>query len=591
MERQRQTPIFVVLGNPPYNAKQLNENDNNKNRKYRAMDGRVSETYARASRATNRIALFDMYVKAIRWASDRIIRNREGIVAFVTNNSFTDQIAFDGMRKHLAQDFDEIYVLDLGGNVRKNPKLSGSTHNVFGIQVGVSINFFIRKAHENFRQAKIYYSSVPVDWRKEQKYDFLDQKGDCANISWQEIKPDKNYTWLTEGLQIDFEAFVPIAQEKSAKSKRVKFIFSAISNGVKTNRSDWAYNFSLKDLKTNLNHLIENYNNDLSKWTKLKRKPNIDDFVLNDDKKISWSEGLKNLLKRQIMLEFDETAIRKSLYRPFTEKYLYFEKHIAERRYQMAIIFPREVIENENLIICLPSIGSRYDYWCFSSNQIIDLNLTSLDNTQCFPFYTYAADGSNRQENLTDWALQQFRAHYHDETIAKWDIFHYIYALLHHPAYREKYAANLRRELPRIPLAPDFWGFCQAGARLAELHVHYEQQPEYPLKWVEKAGAPLNWRVDKMKLTPDKTALIYNNFLTLKGIPPEVFAYKLGNRSALEWVIDQYKVSTDSRSGLTNDPNRADDEQYITRLLGQVITVSLETLDIIKALPGLEADS
>ena len=177
---------------------------------------------------------------------------------------------------------------------------------------------------------------------------------------------------------------------------------------------------------------------------------------------------------------------------------------------------------------------------------------------------------------------------YHDEAIAKWDIFHYVYGLLHHPAYREKYAANLRRELPRIPFAPDFWGFAKAGARLAELHVNYEQQPEYPLKYVEKPGAALNWRVEKMKLTPDKTALIYNNFLTLEGIPPEVFAYKLGNRSALDWVIDQYKVSTDRRSGITNDPNRPDDEQYIVRLIGQVITVSLETLKIIAGLPDPE---
>ncbi len=208
--------------------------------------------------------------------------------------------------------------------------------------------------------------------------------------------------------------------------------------------------------------------------------------------------------------------------------------------------------------------------------------------TQCFPFYIYAEDGTNRRENLTDWAWQEYRAHYGDDAIAKWDIFHYVYALLHHPAYRTKYAANLRRELPRIPWAPDFWGFAQAGARLAELHVNYEQQPEYPLKYVEKAGAPLNWRVERMKLYPDKTALIYNNFLTLEGIPPEVFDYKLGNRAALDWVIDQYKVSTDPRSGITNDPNRLDDPPYIVRLIGQVITVSLETLKIISDLPAIE---
>ncbi len=223
------------------------------------------------------------------------------------------------------------------------------------------------------------------------------------------------------------------------------------------------------------------------------------------------------------------------------------------------------------------------------AKNITDQHLCGGSNTatQCFPFYIYSEDGSQRRENLTDWALEEFRGHYHDDAIAKWDIFHYIYALLHHPAYREKYAANLKRELPRIPFAPDFWGFAKAGARLAELHVHYEQQPEYPLKYAEKAGTPLNWRVDKMKLTPDKTALIYNNFLTLEGIPREVYSYKLGHRSALEWVIDQYKVHTDRRSGLTSDPNRPGDEQYIVRLLGRVITVSLETLKIINQLPPL----
>ena len=220
------------------------------------------------------------------------------------------------------------------------------------------------------------------------------------------------------------------------------------------------------------------------------------------------------------------------------------------------------------------------------TNMISDLHLCG--DTQCFPFYIYDQDGRNRRENLTDWALTQFREHYQDQAISKWDIFHYVYALLHHPAYRGKYAANLRRELPRIPFTPDFWGFAWAGARLSELHVNNESQPEYRLKKEEKEGAPLDWRVERMKLSKDKTRLKYNNFLTLEGIPPEVLDYKLGNRSALEWVIDQYRVSTDPRSGITNDPNRADDPQYIVRLIGQVITVSLETLKAIKDLPHLD---
>jgi predicted helicase len=633
VERQRQTPIFIIIGNPPYNAKQLNENDNNKNRKYPVIDARVSETYAKGSKATNKIALSDMYVKAIRWAADRIIKNQEGIVAFVSNDSFADQIAFDGMRKHLSQDFDLIYVLDLGGNVRKNPKLSGSTHNVFGIQVGVSISFFIRKApdpslvavdpvgadlcvrpdrtrrcaatdqgppglSERTRSTRIFYAALPPDWRKEQKYDFLDQKGDYSTIPWQEIEPDKNYTWLTEGLLSDFESFLPIGT-KVARVWKENAIFRNYGRGVATCRDTWSYNFNNDYLSENVKLLIETYNEHVIKWKEIKNKPNIDNFVINDDKKISWTRGLKQYLARNILIDYIDNKIRLSLYRPFTKKYIYFDNFIDEFRYQIPYTFPNPEAENENLAICVIISGEK-PFSCLMANTIPDVVMCGGFGapTQCFPFYIYAADGANRRENLTDWALQEFHTHYHDDAIAKWDIFHYVYALLHHPAYREKYAANLRRELPRIPFTPDFWGFAKAGARLAELHVHYEQQPEYPLQYVEKADATLNWRVTKMKLnvgrasrpptlSPDKTELIYNDFLTLTGIPPQVFNYKLGNRSALEWVIDQYKVSTDPRSGITNDPNRPDDPQYIVRLIGQVITVSLETLQIINNLPPM----
>ena len=207
---------------------------------------------------------------------------------------------------------------------------------------------------------------------------------------------------------------------------------------------------------------------------------------------------------------------------------------------------------------------------------------------QCFPFYTYAEDGTHRRENITDWALKEFQTHYGDKKISKWDIFHYVYAVLHHPQYRERYAANLRRELPRVPFAKDFRAFAKAGKKLADLHVGYEQQDEHPLDKVETDGEQLNYCVEKMKLTKDKTAIIYNSFLTLAGIPKETFEYRLGNRSALEWVIDQYQVSTDKRSGITSDPNRADDKQYIIRLIGQVITVSVETVKIVKSLPELK---
>jgi predicted helicase len=207
--------------------------------------------------------------------------------------------------------------------------------------------------------------------------------------------------------------------------------------------------------------------------------------------------------------------------------------------------------------------------------------------TQCFPFYIYDEDGTNRRENITDWALAQYREHYGDKKISKWDIFHYVYALLHHPAYRERYAANLKRELPRVPFAPDFKAFALAGERLAELHVNYERQPEFPLERIENKNAALDWRVERMRLGKDRRQIIYNDFLTLSGVPPESYEYRLGNRSALEWVIDQYQLTTDRHSGITNDPNRADDPQYILRLVAQVVTVSLETVKIVCELPEL----
>jgi predicted helicase len=222
-------------------------------------------------------------------------------------------------------------------------------------------------------------------------------------------------------------------------------------------------------------------------------------------------------------------------------------------------------------------------------NFIPNLTLTSVDANQCFPFYIYSEDGSNRKENITDWSLTEFRSHYSDKKITKWDIFYYIYAILHHPLYRAKYAANLRRSLPRIPYAPDFSAFAEAGKRLADLHVNYETQKEYKLEFIENAKSKLDWRVEKMRLSKDKTRIVYNDFLTLAGIPAEAFEYRLGNRSALDWIIDQYQVSTDKRSGIVNDPNNPDDPEYIVKLVGKIITVSLETVKIVKDLPSLEA--
>ncbi|MCY4079000.1 MAG: N-6 DNA methylase [Caldilineaceae bacterium] len=586
VESQRKTPMFVVIGNPPYNVGQVNENDNNKNRKYETIDKRVADTYAKSSRATLKQALADPYVKAIRWATDRI--SEEGVVAFVTNNAFLDGVASDGMRKHLAEDFDAIYVLDLGGNVRKNPKLSGTTHNVFGIQVGVSINLLVKKDGTSNSQGGIFYARVDEFWRKEEKYRFLGDEGQYGDIEWQSITPDKRQTWLTEGLHAEFETYIPLGSKeaKSEKGEVADVIFHTFSNGVKTNRDAWAQNFSYETLAENMSRMIDTYNEQVFKWQRRRdQSANVDDFVVYDDSRIKWSSTLKIKLKGGQIAEFEIGKIRQSIYRPFMQSNLYFDRVVNDRVLVFPSIFPTPESESENRALCVTAVGNKAPFHCLMTKQIPDFHLTG--DSQCFPYYTYDEDGNDRRENITGWALDRFRAHYRDDAITKWDIFHYVYGLLHHPVYRERYQANLKRELPRIPFAPDFRAFAEAGARLAHIHVHYEDQPQYPLAQHETPGAPLDWRVEKMRLSKDRTQLTYNSFLTLDGIPAAAFNYRLGNRSALEWVIDQYRVKTDKRSGITNDPNRPDDPQYILHLLAKVISVSLETVEIVEKLPTL----
>jgi predicted helicase len=581
IKRQRATPIFVCIGNPPYNAGQLNENDNNKNRKYPELDSRVSATYGGASRATLLRKLADPYVKAIRWATDRI--GDAGIVAFVNNNSYVDEISFDGMRHHLARDFDLIYVLDLGGNVRKNPKLSGTTHNVFGIQVGVSINFFIRlpaKAKQAPRQAMILYHAVPGEWRKEQKYDFLKRAKTIAGIQWRELTPDSKNTWLTGETDAEYEWFIPIGSKKAKAdaTSSLPVIFQRYSLGVSTNRDSVVYDFDRDRLVHRVEGFCNNYNAELQRWLNEGSPTELDSFLSTD--RIKWSRDLKLKLSRGIEAAFLATQIRHAFYRPFTIKWLYCDPIVVDRIGPAQAFFPGD----DNLAICLPGPGNRQQFGCIVTRLLPSLDL-AFEKCQCFPFYTHDEGGRNREENIPHATLVRFQSHYGDERITKWDIFHYVYSLLHHPDYRKRFAANLKRELPRLPLAPRFHAFAKAGKELADLHIDYEGAAEYPLQRIEHRGVPFTLRVEKMKLTPDKHDLIYNESLTLAGIPPAAFDYKLGNRSALEWIIDQYQVSADPRSGIQSDPNRPDDEGYIVRLIGQVVTVSLETLKITHGLP------
>jgi predicted helicase len=588
VKRQKAAPIFVVLGNPPYNANQLNENDNNKNRKYEVVGARVQATYVADSQATLRNKVSgDPYVKAYRWATDRI--GREGIVAYVSNNGFLDDKQFDGMRKHLAQDFDAIYIVDLGAKVRRNPELSGTTHNVFGIQLGVSINLLVRGGKHNERPGRIYYHAVPNDWRREQRLRFIEERKSYASIKWMSLKPDERHNWLTADLRGEFDTFAPVSIPRGKRVRRApsEIFFDTYSLGVSTNRDETVYCFDHDVLAERVRKFITAYNREVARYLEAGRPKNVDDFVNYDV--LKWSSTLKKHLAAGVRAKFVPEQIRTAVYRPFATQYVYYDALLIDRPGLFFKFLPAEDVEGENRVLWLKT-GAEVPFFALLTNRIP--NLLPQGGSQCFPFYTYEGEAGARRENISDAMRIRFQQHYNDGQIAGWDIFHYVYAVLHHPEYRARYAANLRRELPRIPLvgndAKVFHAYAEVGRKLADLHVNYESVAEYPLQRIENPELPLDWRVKKMRLSKDKTAIVYNDFLTLAGVPEAAFAYRLGNRSALEWVIDQYQVSTDARSGITNDPNRADEPDYIVKLVGRVITVSLETQKLIAVLPALQ---
>ncbi|MGD0089746.1 MAG: type ISP restriction/modification enzyme, partial [Planctomycetota bacterium] len=581
VERQKEAKITVVIGNPPYNAWQQNENDNNKNRKYLVIDRRIKESYAKDSKATNKNALSDMYVKFFRWAVDRLLP-RNGIVCFVSNNSFVDQIAFDGMRKRLAEDFTRIYHLDLHGNVRQNPKLSGTTHNVFGIRVGVGITVAVRQIKH--RDTLIRYHRVPQDWRREEKCAFLDQKTTIRDVKWRTLEPDDRNRWLVPENGGEFGSFLPLGS-KAAKTKRSKAsptVFKLYCGGIKSNRDNVVYGYDRDAVLSRMEAFTEAYNAEVDRYKRGDKSRQIDHFV--DYSKVKWDSTLKGHLAALRYGKFEPRRMRRALYRPFVMSNLYFEHLFINSIHLQHHFFPTAATEEENRIIWV-KVGTEWPMFVLAARTLVDF--LPQGGSQCFPFYVYNEDGTNRRENITDWALAEFRKRCQDNRLSKWDIFYYVYAILHDPGYRERFADNLKRELPRIPLAkPEaFRAFAEAGKKLAALHLDYEKLEPWPLKWLETQGTPLSYRVEKMKLNKEKTVLWVNDSLSLAGIPPEVFEYRLGNRSALEWVIDQYQVSEDQRSGINSDPNRPDDEEYIVRLVGQVVRVSVETVKIVKGLP------
>jgi predicted helicase len=603
VQRQKDAPIYVVIGNPPYNSQQVNANDNNHNRKYPSIDKRVAETYSKDSYASNRADLIDPYVKAFRLASDRILERGEGIVCFVTNNGFLDGIAFDGLRKHLRKDFNAIWLYDLRGNARTSGEQRRKEKgNVFNdaIRVGVAITMMERQQTQEGNRATLQLQRLGDYLESWQKQQAVIASVDFSQMSMTSINPADSEGWLGIEMADDWDELIQLGSKEAKKGRSDSALFALYTTGVTSARDAWAYNFNTQVLSSNMTKLVECFNSHVYRWM-ASSNISIDDFCEHDDTRISWSRDLKVDMSKGRIAHFTQDMIRIAQYRPYSRRMLVFDKILNEEVRRWPLYFPKS--GETNLAIALSGIGIDKPFHAIAISCIADFQL--VPNGQSFPLYAYDEDGTNRKDNITDWGLEQFQSHYKDASITKLDIFDYVYGILHDPAYRTKYAANLKRELPRIPFAENFRKVAETGKRLMDIHVQYEDQPEYPLTelWslpkgyvhpyglevtsIDQVPERERYRVTKMKRDKkDPTRLIVNDFLTLTGIPANVDDYKLGNRSALDWIIDQYQVSTDKRSGITNDPNRDDDPTYIIRLIKKVVTVSVETIYLVDTLRG-----
>lgn len=582
VERQKRAEITVIVGNPPYNMGQKSENENNKNRSYDEIDRRIRETYAKDSSATLKNKLYEPYVRFFRWAIDRL-GNNPGILCFVTNNSFVDHRAFDGMQKHLLRDFSRVYHVDLHGDVNRDRTLSGTQHNVFGIKLGVGITIAVRDTKECQGDHSLYYHRVPSRWTRNQKLGWLAEQKSISNLVWEILPPFK---WLELGMAAEYDLLLPLGTKgsKALKSPNAPALFQTYTIGVLTARDEVTYDFNKATLTARMEKFVEDYNAEVDRYRRLKKtnKIDVDKFVRKD---LKWTVRLKKALIAGRYASTSPEKYRRSLWRPFCKKWLYFDRMLDERVYLTPELFPTEETEKENLVICCTS-HSQMPFSCLATNCLPN-EAVGGRNGQCFGLYGFSCDGSVRVDHITDWGLSRFRSHYGKNRITKEEIFHYIYAVLHHPVYREAFVQNLRAGIPRIPYEEDFEKYVDVGGKLIRLHVDYEAAEPFELDWIEQPKRVLSYKVSgQMRLDMALGKVTVNDSLTLGGIPQDAFLYRLGTRSALEWVVDQYKLVQDEDGNVTSDPNDPENDKYIVDLIGRVTTVSISTLNLIKELPA-----
>ncbi|GCA95700.1 type ISP restriction/modification enzyme [Microcystis aeruginosa] len=563
IHNQNDRNISVIIGNPPYNAKQDNFNQGNANRSYEEIDKRIKYSYVKEGKAQNQIVVYDMYTRFIRWASDRL--NKNGIIAFITNSSFIDALAYDGFRKVVENEFSEIYIIDLGGNVRKNPKLSGTTHNVFGIQTGVAISLMVKRESNNL-PCRILYTRRPELDTAAQKLEFLSSTK-LNQLDFEHIIPDKKHNWLNQS-DNDFDQLLPLIDKEVKSGKSEKAVFKLFSLGIDTHRDAWVYDVSQNALQQKIKYFIMVYERTLKDENYAERMT------------IKWDSELTQYLIERVLKKFEPQKIVRSLYRPYTKQFFYFDKHFNFRTFQWFKIFEEGDLKQK--YIAFVTLGNSKPFHCLSSSSIIDLHLTG--DSQCLPLYYYEKEG-NRIDNITDWGLQQFQKHYNDKTITKLHIFHYTYAVLHYPEYRSKYELNLKREFPRLPFYDNFSQWVEWGSKLMELHINYETVAPYPLTRID-TNNNLKPKT-KLKADREKNSINLDDITFLQDIPKIAWEYKLGNRSALEWILDQYKEKKPKDQTIAERFNnyRFDDyKETVIDLLQRVCTVSVETMKIIEAM-------
>ncbi|TCL85302.1 putative helicase [Curtobacterium sp. PhB142] len=599
VKQQNALDIRVIVGNPPYSSGQDSANDNNQNLKYPYLDKRIANTYAARSTGQNKNSLYDSYIRAIRWASDRI--KDHGIVAYVTNGGFLDGNTAAGLRLALQDEFTELYILNLRGNQRtagEESRREGGKVFGSGSRASVAISLLVKNPDRSSSGA-IHYRDIGDYLSRDDKLGLLEQYGDSDGVPWQQITPNNHGDWINQRNDA-FETFTAIGDRKAPESA----IFRSFSAGLQTNRDAWVYNSSAPALRGNVTRMIDAYNAELDRWQQAGRPQPAEDFIDTNPERISWTSSLLARFKRDERISVNNAQITTAMYRPFSRQQLYFDPRVIHRPAQHTAYFPSGE-RNHGIYLTAPGAGHAAS--ALSVDAVPDLALWGSGSGQFFPRYVYDAkqndggfamfDGPQRRDNITDTALARYRKLYGQEVTGD-DVFFAVYGLLHSEDYRREFDADLKKMLPRIPEltdTADFQAFAAAGRALSELHIGYESADLYP---VELSGPiPADLRVTKVRYGGkagnwDRTVIHVASGVTISGIPAAAHEYKLGSRSALDWILERYQVKTDKASGIVNDPNDWGAEHgnsaYIVELIQRIVTVSVETVRIVAALPALD---